>query len=332
MTGMSRKSAGFLASALNAVIAFVVLTLQPGAHAAWPGDGPIKIIVPQATGGTNDTVGRLIAAELGKRLDQTVIVENRPGAAGAIGTQAIAQARPDGYTLGVASDSSSLLDVLKPALPWKFGADLQGIAMVGEQPIAVAVPAASSYRSIADLLKDAKARPGEVPYGTSGVGSVQHVVGEWFAREAGIKLIHVPYKGGGQAKTDLVANQIPLVFLGLAPIYPQASSGQVRILALTSIGRHKDLPEVQTLTELGFPKIALAQWVGIVAPKGLPADVTDRLSKAIVDILAMPQVRARLEQAGIDPRPLPAARFDTFLKDVVERWRTLIPTLTLDLN
>ena len=301
-------------------------------HAAWPNDGPIRIIVPQAAGGTNDTVARIIGVELGKALKQTVIVDNRAGAGGAIGTQAMTQSKPDGYTLGLASDSASLLDVVRPTLSIKFKRNLRGLAMIGDQPISVSVSAKAPYKSVADIVSAAKARSGEIAYGTSGVGTSQHIVGEWFAKLASIKLIHVPYKGGGQATTDVVSGQVPLAVLGLAPMLAQEKNGGVRIVAVTSPQRHVALPNVPTLTELGFPQIALTQWAGLVAPRETPAPIVQRISDEMVKILAMPEVRKHLSEIGVDPRPMPAAQFDKFLQDTVDGWAKLVPTLNLKLD
>ncbi len=312
--------------------ALVLLVGSPQAFAAWPSDQPIKIIVPQAAGGTNDTLARLIGVELGKLLKQTVIVDNRPGAAGAIGMQAVAQARADGYTLGLASDSIALLDVTRPNLTWKFKRDLQGVGMIGDQPMCVAVSARSTYKSFADVLKAAKEKPGSLAYGTSGVGTSQHVVGEWLAKLAGVQLLHIPYKGGGQATTDIVSGQVPLAVLGLVPMLAQAKSGNVRILAVTSPKRAGAVPNVPTTGELGYAQIALTQWAGLVAPTGTPEAVVKQLSEAIFKVVAGPEARQKLTEAGIDAKPLGYQQFDKFLKDNVDTWTRVVPSLNLKLD
>ena len=316
---------------IAAAVAFT-LGLAPSAHAAWPEDGPVKIIVPQAAGGTNDTVARIISVALGKVLKQTVIIDNRPGAAGAIGMQAVAQAKPDGYTLGIASDSAALLDAVRPAQTWKFKRDIAGVAMIGDQPISISVSGKSAYRSLAEVVSDAKARPGQVAFGTSGIGTSQHVVGEWFAQLAAISLTHIPYKGGGQASGDLVGGQVPMAVLGLAPMLQQHKRGAVRIVAVTTAKRSAALPDVPTLTELGYAQIALSQWVGLVAPAGTPPAVVARLSDEMLKLIALPEVRKSLSDAGIDPRPMASAPFARFLDDEVSHWLKLIPTLKLKLE
>ena len=316
----------------SAVAALLVLATPSQGLAAWPSDQPIKIIVPQAAGGTNDTLARLIGVELGKILKQTVIVDNRPGAAGAIGMQAVAQAKADGYTLGLASDSIALLDVTRPNLTWKFKRDLQGIGMIGDQPMCVAVSARSTYKSFADVLKAAKDKPGSLAYGTSGVGTSQHVAGEWLAKLAAVQLLHVPYKGGGQAATDIVSGQVPLAVLGLVPMLAQAKAGNVRMVAVTSPKRASTVPNVPTTSELGYPQIALTQWVGLVAPAGTPEAIARQLSEAVLKVVSGPEARQKLTEAGIDAKPLGYQPFDKFLKDNVDTWARVVPGLNLRLD
>lgn len=302
------------------------------ALAEWPADQPIRIIVPQPAGGTNDTAARLVGNEMGKLLGQSVVVENRPGAAGSIGTQAIAHAKPDGYTVGIASDSSTLMNVTRSNLSWHFPKDFVGVGLIGEQPISVAVPAQSPYRSLAEIVTAAKANPEAIAYGSSGVGSSQHIVGEWLGSLAGAKFTHIPYKGGGQAITDLIANQIPMAVLGLAPLLPQDRNGKVRIVAVTTLERAPALPNVPTLTELGYPEIALAQFVGLVAPEGVPVPVLERLSKVLQTVLAMPHVQEKLGESGLQTRAMGSADFTAYLQKTSSTWSTLVPKLKLTLE
>lgn len=302
------------------------------AAGAWPEDQPPRIIVPQAAGGTNDTVARLIATDLARSLAQTVLVENRPGAAGAIGMQAVVQARADGYVLGLASDSAAMLNVMRPELTWQFKRDLRGVGMLGEQPISIAVSAKFPYRSLEEIVAAARARPDALAYATSGSGSSQNVVGEWLAKLAGIRIVHVPYKGGGDAAKDLVGGQVPIGVLGLAPMLAQAKNGGVRIVAVTTPRRSAALPGVPTLSELGYPQIALAQWAGLVAPVATPEPVVRRISDAILKSLGGEDMRQRLTASGIDPRPLAHAEFDRFLRETIETWERVVPGLNLKLD
>ena len=315
-----------------ATVYALALAAPSAVFAVWPADQPVKIIVPQAVGGTNDTVARLIGVEFGKALNQSVIVENRPGASGAIGMQAVVQAKPDGYTLGLASDSAAMLNVIQPALTWQFKRDVRGIGMIGDQPISIAASARSPYKSFEEVLAAAKAKPGTIPYATSGAGTSQNVVGEWLAKLAGIDIVHIPYKGGGQATNDVISGQTPLAVLGLAPMLAHVKTGGVRIIAVTTPKRSSSLPNVPTLTELGFPQIALAQWAGLVAPAGTPEPLVKRMSDLMLKILSGQEMRQRLVTAGIDARPLGHQEFDRFLKDNVETWERVVPSLKLKLD
>ena len=318
--------------ALNVFISSVLVLFIPTALAAWPDDQPIKIIVPQAAGGTNDTLARLVGTELSKVLGQIVVIDNRPGASGAIGMQATIQAPADGYTIALASDSAALLDVLRPNLQWKFGRDLTGVAMIGEQPISIATSAKSPYKSLQDVMIAAKAKPGSLAYGSSGIGSSQNIVGEWLANLAGITLVHVPYKGGGQATNDVVSGQVPMGVLGLAPMLKHQQSGSVRILAVTTPQRSDSVPEVPTLTELGFPQIALSQWAGIVAPAATPEAIIKKLSEALMKVLTDQTVREKMLAAGVTPKALSYQQFDQFLKVTVETWARVVPTLNIQIQ
>ncbi|MFM9967590.1 MAG: Bug family tripartite tricarboxylate transporter substrate binding protein [Burkholderiales bacterium] len=315
-----------------ATLPVLALTTASTALAIWPADQPIRIIVPQAVGGTNDTVARMMGVEIGKAVNQSVIIENRPGASGAIGMQAVVQAKPDGYTLGLASDSAAMLNVIQPQLTWQFKRDVRGIGMIGDQPISISVSARSPYKSFADVVAAAKAKPGTIPYGTSGAGTSQNVVGEWLARLAGIEIIHIPYKGGGQATNDVLSGQTPIAVLGLAPMLAHAKTGGVRIVAVTTPVRSSSLPGVPTLTELGFPQIALAQWAGLVAATATSEPIVKRMSDEMLKILAGQEMRQRLASAGIDPRPLGYSEFDKFLKGNVETWERVVPSLKLKLE
>ena len=318
--------------ALSVFISAFFTLLAPTAQAAWPNDQPIKIIVPQAAGGTNDTLARMVGAELSKILGQTVVIDNRPGASGAIGMQATVQAPPDGYTIALASDSAALLDVLRPNLPWKFKSGLQGVVMIGEQPISIATSSKTSFNTFQQVIDAAKAKPGSLGYGSSGIGSSQNIVGEWVASLAGIKLVHVPYKGGGQAANDVVSGQIPLAVLGLAPMLKQQQAGNVRILAVTTPERSKALPDVPTLTELGYPQIALAQWAGLVAPAATPQPIIQKLSDALIKVLSEKSISEKMIAAGITPRPLNYQLFDAFLKKTVDTWQQVVPMLNIQIQ
>lgn len=324
---MKMRKIACLAGALT--LAAGLCGMNP-ALAAWPDDQPIKIVVPQAAGGTNDTVARIIAVSLGKSLGQSVVVENRPGASGAIGMQVVARSAPNGYTLAVASDTAAILSATQ-SLPWKLDRDLAGVAMIGDQPIGIAVPARSSYHTLADLLAAAKSRPGVLAFGSSGLGTDQHIVGEWLASLAGVQLIHVPYKGGGQAITDLIAGTVPAAVLGFSPLWVQQHSGNVHILAISAPSRTPVAPDIPTLKELGYD-IDRTQWVGIVAPEKTPPAIVERLSAALGQILQDPQTIRHLRDEGLTARAMDSRQFDGFIKQNVSDWAGIVKKLNITLN
>lgn len=295
----------------------------------WPKERPIRIIVPQAAGGTNDIVTRLIAQDLSKALGQSIIVENRPGASGAIGMQIAATAAPDGYTFAVASDSIAIMSATKESLSWRLGKDLIGVSLMGEQPIGIAVSNQTPYQNLQDLINAAKSKPDSLSYGTSGQGTNQHYIGEWLAKSGNFKWIHVPYKGGGQAIIDLTGGTTPAAVLGFAPLLSQQKKGGIRILAITSAQRNSSAPTAPTLYELGFKEMIINQWVGIVSPKNLSLSTLNRMSKEIGMVLEKPEIKAKLMEVGLTARPMSASEFDTFLKTSIQRWSELNKTLQI---
>lgn len=298
----------------------------------WPNERPIRIIVAQATGGTNDIVTRLIALELSKVLGQSIIVENRPGASGAIGMQIAAAAAPDGYTFAVASDSIAIMSATKESLSWRLGRDLIGVSLLGDQPIAIAVSSQTPYQTLLELINAAKNKPDTVSYGTSGQGTNQHFIGEWLAKSGNFKWIHVPYKGGGQAIIDLTGGTTPAAVLGFAPLISQEKKGGIRILAVTSAKRNISAPTVPTLSELGFKDMVINQWVGIVAPKNLTPSILNKMSKEIGLILEKPEIKAKLQDVGLTARAMPAGEFEIFLKASIQRWTELNKVLQIPLD
>ena len=298
----------------------------------WPKERPIRIIVPQAAGGTNDIVTRLIALELSKALGQSIIIENKPGASGAIGMQITASATPDGYTFAVASDSIAILSATKESLSWRLGRDLIGVSLLGDQPIGIAVSGQTPYQTLSDLINAAKSKPDTISYGTSGQGTNQHYIGEWLAKSGNFKWIHVPYKGGGQAIIDLTGGTTPAAVLGFAPLLSQQKKGGIRILAITSAQRNVSAPTVPTLSELGFKDMVINQWVGIVAPKNLPPTILNKMSKEIGVVLEKPEVKAKLQEVGLTAKPMTANEFELFLKASIQRWSELNKTLQIPID
>jgi tripartite-type tricarboxylate transporter receptor subunit TctC len=271
--------------------------------AAWPQSWParpLRILVGFAPGGTTDVSARLTADIVAKEIGQPVVVENRPGGAGSIAIEALVRGTRDGHTIVVSSDSSFYQPVLNPALAYRAERDLRPVVILTNQPIVIAVHPAPGWKSIADVLKAAKARPGELVYGLSSATGTQAVAAGVFFKGAVVRMVCVPYKGGGPAVIDLVAGQVPLAVLGTAPVMPQVQAGRVRLLAVTSKQRAKALPDVPTLAELGFPFMDISQWFGAVAPAGTPNEIVTRLSGAFNKALADAKVAQRLFNAGLE--------------------------------
>ena len=282
------------------LLAVLMLGVCPIAFAqTWPVK-PIRILVGFAPGGTTDISARMVSDIVAKELGQPVIIDNRPGGAGSIALEALVRGAPDGHTIVVGSDSSFYQPVLRPSLAYRTERDLKPITILTNQPIVIAVHPAPGWKSIADLLKAAKSRPGEIAYALSSATGTQAVAAGVFFRMAGVKMVGVPYKGGGQAVVDLVSGQVPVAVLGSAPLVPHAKSGRIKLIAVTSKQRARALPDVPALAELGFPDMDMSQWFGAVAPASLPNDALARLAAAFNKALADADVAQRLFNAGLD--------------------------------
>ncbi|MGE0559231.1 MAG: Bug family tripartite tricarboxylate transporter substrate binding protein [Burkholderiales bacterium] len=274
----------------------------------WP-NRPIRVLVGFAPGGTSDLSARLPADLVSKELGQTVLVENRPGASGAIAIEALVRSAADGYTLVVGSDSAFYQPVINPKLPYRSDRDLAPITILVNQPIIIAVHPAPGWKSINDMVRATRAQPGEVAYAISSPTGTQALAGLLFFQLAKAKLTPVPYKGGGQAVIDLVSGQVPIAVLGSGPIVPQAKAGRIRMLAVTSGKRSRALPEVPTLAESGYPQIDIVQWFGVMGKAGTPPEIINRLSVAYNKALADPTIDKRLfavgaETAGSTPQEM----------------------------
>jgi len=265
----------------------------------WP-TRPLRVLVGFAPGGTTDVSARMTADIVSKEIGQSVVIENRPGAAGSLALEILVRGPRDGHTIVIGSDSSFYQPVLNPALPYRADKDLLPVTILTNQPMVVAVHPAPGWKSIHDLLKVAKARPGEIAYALSSPTGTQAVAAGIFFKGVGVRMIAVPYKGGGQAVVDLISGQVPVGVLGSAPLAPHVKSGRVKLLAVTSKDRAKALPEVPTLAELGFPFMDITQWFGAVAPAGTSAEVIAKLSAAYNKALADSKIAQRLFDAALE--------------------------------
>ena len=260
---------------------------------------PIRLIVPQAPGSATDNVSRLVAPGMAKFLGQAVVVENRPGGALTIGIDAVAKSAPDGYTLGQGPVGAlAITRHMVAKLPYDIERDLQPVAVVTTGYMLLAVSPKSPFHSVAELIDFAKKHPGRLSNASSSNGSPGHVSGELFKHMTGTDIVHIPYKGGAAAITDLIAGTVQLMFESTNSIAPYVKSGRVRALAVTGMRRASSLPEVPTLDEAGVPGYEVTAWSGIIAPAGLPRPVLDRLNAAVNASISEPSTRERLAQLG----------------------------------
>jgi tripartite-type tricarboxylate transporter receptor subunit TctC len=309
--------------------ALTLACAAPADAQTWPSK-PIRWIVPFAPGGANDITARVVAERLNRSLGQPVVVENRPGAAGTIGTELVARSPADGYTLVSISDTITLAPHLYPKLGFHPIRDFVAVTQLARQPVVLAAHPSLGVNSVAELVAFVKRNPG-LGYATAGAGTQQHIAAEWFASLAGIKLTHVPYKGGGQAVSDLLGGQVQLASLGAAPLAPHYKSGKVKLLAQTTDTRSPLLPQVPTYQEAGFT-LSIEQWQGVFFPAGTPTAMVARLNAEIVKALAEPAVRERFAQNGLETVGDKPEQFAAVVRRDYEKYGRLVPELKISLD
>jgi tripartite-type tricarboxylate transporter receptor subunit TctC len=308
------------------------LTLAPLAVLAqdWPSK-PITLVVPFPPGGSNDVVARVVAESARKRLGQTVVVDNKPGANGALGVDAVLRAPKDHHTFLVASDSVSLLPLFR-TMPWDLTKSFTPVAVLSYQPVVVVTGAGTGIKSIKDLQTLARSKPDQVPYASSGQGSGQHLLGELFAQNLGINLLHIPYKGGGQAVTDVIAGQVTVAVLGAAAVLSHIKSGKLVPLAVSTRQRSPMLPDVPTLAESGAGDIDVPQWSALFALEGTPPAVLAQLRRSVEESLGEAAVKQQL--LGLAMEHVATAP-DVFQRRMVqdrERWARVIKERKISLD
>jgi tripartite-type tricarboxylate transporter receptor subunit TctC len=308
----------------HCVAVLATFTLAGAAQAEFP-DRPIKWIVPAAAGGGADGAVRVVADQLSRRLGQPVVIDNRPGASGAIGLDAVAKSAPDGYTVGTANITNFVLNrQLRPNLPFDPDRDLVPVAKLTTQPNLLVVTPSLPVKNVKELIAYAKATPQKLFYGSTGPGSSLHVAGEALKQAAGIDMVHVPYKSAPTANTDLMANSIQVLIDNLSTLAPHVRTGKVKPLAVTSPHRSPQLPQIPTIVEAGGPDFQMMVWGGVVAPKGIPAEALKRLSDEILAVMALPEVKARLATLGYEPDPLGPVAFGAFIQKENQHWGDVI--------
>jgi len=288
----------------------------------WP-QKSVRFVVPFPPGGATDVAARALSDKLSQALGQQVVIDNRAGASGAIGAGEVARAAPDGYTILFAADPVTTLHLVMKSVAYDTLRDFAPITQVTTQPLALAAHSSVPAKTVQELIALVKANPGKYSFAHSGIGTGQHLSGELFKKLAGIDMVHVPYKGGGPAVQDLVAGQVPLAVLGSTPLIPHHKSGRIRIIAFTSKDRFPTLPEIPTLHESGFPGFDTGQWLGLLAPRGTPAEVIGVLNAETRKALALPDVRERLLQSALLPAGGTPQEFGALIAADIERWTRL---------
>jgi tripartite-type tricarboxylate transporter receptor subunit TctC len=306
-----------------AMLAWAALLSAPAYAQDYPSK-PIRIIVPFSPGGAVDGPTRAVAQELSKRLKQQVIIENKPGAGATIGSELVAKSAPDGYTLLLASQTNAISASLYPRLNFAPIDDFVGVSLLGREPGVLVVHPSLPARNVAELVALAKAKPGELNYASSGNGSGQHLFMALFASMAGVKLTHVPYKGSGQATTDLLAGTVPMAVPGTQAMLKHIKDNKLRPLATTGVTRSPRLPDVPTLAEAGLTGYSAYVWMGLLAPKGTPPAIVERLNREIKAALATAEVTTFMNDAGIEMVGSTPAEMDAYFREERDRWARIV--------
>jgi tripartite-type tricarboxylate transporter receptor subunit TctC len=286
---------------------------------------PIRFVVPFPSSGGGDIIIRALAQKLSERLGQSVVVDNRSGAGGNVGTEVVARAPADGYTLLMANISPFAINTsIYKKLPFNSLTDFTPITLIASFPNILVVHPSLPATSLKALVALARTRPGQLTYASSGAGSTTHLSAEFFKSQAKIDLVHVPYKGGGQALIDLIAGHVTLYFSSVPGALPHVRSGRLRGLVVTSLARSSATPETPTLAESGYPGFEAVTWIGAAAPAGLARNIVNRLNSEIVDIMRMPEMRDRLVNQGAEPLTNTPEQFAAYIKSEIAKWAKIV--------
>lgn len=316
---MKRALAGLVAvTALLGTVLFPAAAQEPG----YP-TRPVRIIVAFPVGGLLDTVSRLVGDKLTAVLGQQFIIESRPGAGGTLATAAVARAEPDGYTLMMINDNHAVNPSVFKNIPYDSIKDFAPIGFVGSAPMALSANARLPVRTVQGLVEMARKQPGKISYASVGIGSASHLAGELFAAKAGVRMLHVPFRGGAPAINDLVAGHVDTMFVTAVVGGQHMKTGALTPLALAATARFETLPEVPTMAEAGYP-LEAAYWFGLAAPAGTPPAVLAKLESALSEVLAMPDLRKRMTEMGAVVTPLGSRQFGDFIHAEIAKWADVI--------
>ena len=326
--GPPRRAVLAIACALSAA---ALMPAHAQAQAAWP-QRPIKLIVPFAAGGSNDNLARLLAIKLGTRLGQPMVVENKGGAGGTIGTEFVAKAPPDGYTLLLASTSITTNAATGKKLPYDPVKDLQPIGTIATSPLAIVVSNSLPVKTLPDLIALARAKPGSISYGSAGLGGTNHLGTELFASAAKAQFVHVPYKGISLAFNDLMGGSLQMLVPSLAAALPQIQGGKMRALAVTGPERSPLAPDLPTAAESGLPGFRLEVWFGLLGPAGMPPAVVKRLNDELRAVLDSAEIKEVLARESSTPQPSTPQELGALVRSDLARWTHLIKDRALQID
>jgi tripartite-type tricarboxylate transporter receptor subunit TctC len=326
-----------MADVARRVLSFVLILgcaiAASGAMAQQYPSRPVRLIVPYPPGGSTDFIARPVSERLGERLGQPVVMDNRGGAATVIGAEIAARAPADGYTLLVGTVTTLAVNpALKPKLPYDPVRDFAPVSMLSMQPYILALHPSVPATSVAQLVAHAKANPGKLSFASAGLGSGAHFAGELFNTMAGVSILHVPYKGTGPAITDVIGGRVEILYAGVATLRPYVGSGKMRVLAVTSAKRSPGMPDVPTIAESGLSGYETNTWNSLLAPRGTPPVVIERLNAAVAQVLSEPDLRERWAQQGIDAEPGPPARLASHIQAEIARFNRLVKATGLKLE
>ena len=293
---------------------------------------PVKMVVPFSAGGPADNYARFLAQRLQDILGQNFVVDNRPGAGSVIGTDLVAKAAPDGYTLLVMSNTQTVNESLIPNKPYALMRDFVGVAPINYSDLVLVANPGAGLNSIADLIKRAKADPDKLNYASSGPGTPYHMAGELFKSMAKVSIVHVPYKGSAGARTDVLSGQVEMMFDAVTTMTEQVKAGKVRALATTGKQRSDVMPDVPTVSEAGVPGYEATIWLGVMAPKNTPKAIVDKLNEAISQIVAQAEVKQTWSKQGAVPMLMNPVQFDKYLNEDIAKWAYVIKSANIKMD
>ena len=319
---MNRRA--LIALALSLAVGAVGMADAPAASGADYPSRYIRIVVPYAPGGGTDTIARILAQKLSDGWHQSVVVENRPGAAGIIGSEIVAKAAPDGYTLLVVAGAHAVNPSLYSQLPYDTVKDFADVAFLGTAPNILVVHPSVAARSVRDVVALAKSKPGQLTFGSGGVGQTPHLAGELFKHMAQVDITHVPYKGGAPAMADLIGGKISMMFGGMTLTLPYVKAGTLRAIATTGASRSSELPDLPTVGESGLPGYEANEWFGLFAPAATPADIVQTLNTEVRKILSQPDTRRQFATLGTEVVEMDVRAFSAFVSGQVAKWEKIV--------